>query len=161
MKKSAVISSCGLYRYRLERHWDGFKRGTVGFMMLNPSTADAEQDDPTIRKCIGFAQRWGFGGLIVVNQFAYRATDPKALKRVADPVGPENETHIFLALENCDRMIVAWGANATAQPYITNLLRQTHRNVEAFQPLTKSGQPPHPLMLAYSTPTDSWVIAHG
>ena len=80
MIKSAEISPCGLYRYSLTRKWEAWK-GTVNFIMLNPSTADAQEDDPTIRRCIGFAKAWGYGGIVVTNLFAYRATNPKELKK--------------------------------------------------------------------------------
>src|SRR5262245_19133112 len=92
--KEALISPCGLYRYWLTRTWDNSLR-RVCWVMLNPSTADAEQDDPTIRRCVGFARSWGAGGIIVVNLFAFRASDPKALLRAADPVGPDNDGHIL------------------------------------------------------------------
>jgi hypothetical protein len=73
--KSAVISPCGLYRYRLTRTWDAV-RWSAAFVMLNPSTADAVDDDPTIKRCVGFAKRWGCGGIVVANLFAFRSADP-------------------------------------------------------------------------------------
>ena len=92
MKSDAVISDCGKYRYRLTRKW-GYGR-PCGFIMLNPSTADALHDDPTIRRCVGFAKAWGCGALIVVNLFAVRATSPREMMRADDPVGPENKEHV-------------------------------------------------------------------
>src|SRR4051812_49823510 len=89
LEDNAVISACGAYRYVLTRQVGGGVRRAT-FIMLNPSTADASNDDPTIRRCIGFAQRWGCGQLAVLNLFAYRATDPADLKRASEPVGPEN-----------------------------------------------------------------------
>src|SRR6185369_17379869 len=93
---TAVISKCGKYRYSLRREWIG-GAGTVCFIMLNPSTADASVDDPTIRRCIGFAQRWGYQILEVVNLYAYRATRPRDMFAAADPVGPENEYYLCKA----------------------------------------------------------------
>src|SRR5262245_40859152 len=89
-KPRAVFSSCGTYRYVLRREI-GPGDTTATFIMLNPSTADAARDHPTIRRCIGFARRWGCGQLVCLNLFAFRATDPARLKCAADPVGPRNE----------------------------------------------------------------------
>ncbi|BDA75123.1 hypothetical protein CAL7716_092890 [Calothrix sp. PCC 7716] len=105
MKKSALI--VGDYRYLLSRKWDASKP-KITFVMLNPSTADANQDDPTLRKCINFAQSLGYGSLKVVNLFAYRATKPCELRKVADPVGPKNNYYIQLATRRASLVIVAW-----------------------------------------------------
>jgi len=105
--KTAVISECGRYRYRLSRQWGDDR--SVLFIMLNPSVANHEIDDPTIRRCIGFAKAWGFGGLRVGNLFAYRATDPAALKAVSDPCGPENSWHLLLMAKGSDTTVCAWG----------------------------------------------------
>lgn len=88
----ADISACGAYRYRLDRLGALLGRGAVNFVMLNPSTADAEQDDPTIRRCLGYAFRWGFARLIVTNLYALRSTDPRALWEHPDPIGPGKTT---------------------------------------------------------------------
>ena len=80
VERTAFISPCERYRHALGRHWDNDK-GFVLFIMLNPSTADAQQDDPTIRRCMDFAKRWGFGGIEACNLFDWRATDPKAVPR--------------------------------------------------------------------------------
>lgn len=107
MTSGAIISECGTYRYRLWRQWgDG---PSCTFVMLNPSTADAEQDDPTIRRCRKFAEREGCGRLDVVNLFAYRATDPKVMMRADDPVGPLNDWHIVDATKGAGLVIAAWG----------------------------------------------------
>ena len=162
MIKSAVISPDGVYRYRLERRWDELvsKKFTVCWIMLNPSVADATKDDPTIRKCMGFSQRWGYGGMIVVNLYAYRATSPQDLAlaiALREAMGPMNVNAVGLALDDCDRAIVAWGSNAPSPPReILKVLKYHQRNIECFRPLTKNGQPPHPLMLPYSTLTDEW-----
>src|SRR5262245_38555366 len=93
MLRSAVFSPCRKYRYSLTRIWDA-ERPNVMFVGLNPSTADDQVDDPTVRRCIGFARKWRFGGMIIVNLFAYRSTDPNRLQEILDPVGPENDEHI-------------------------------------------------------------------
>ena len=111
---SAVISDCGGYRYRLTR-WLGLQAPIATFIMLNPSTADAEQDDPTIRRCIGFARAMGCGRLAVANLFAFRATQPADMRAARDPVGPENDMYIARlareAAETGGNIICAWGAH--------------------------------------------------
>src|SRR5688500_11357729 len=103
----AVFDRSGRYRYRLWRRWgDG---GAVAFVMLNPSTADAERDDPTIRRCGGFARAWGFGSMVVVNLFALRSSDPQRLRRARDPVGRENDRHIIDVTGTSDAVVLAWG----------------------------------------------------
>lgn len=89
MEKTAIISEDEKYRYQLSRCWDETKPRIL-FIMLNPSTADANIDDPTIRRVISFAKSWGYGGVYVGNLFAFRSTDPKGLKQIADPVGENN-----------------------------------------------------------------------
>ena len=96
VKRGAVLSPCGTWRYELPREWGNGNRLVV--VMLNPSTADAEKDDPTIRRVIGFAKSHGFGNLLVLNIFALRSTDPDGLRVAQDPVGPDNDAHIHEAL---------------------------------------------------------------
>lgn len=106
----AVISECGRYRYQLERHAsDAAPMGTLLWVMLNPSTADAEKDDRTIRRVIDFTRRSNFRDLIVVNLFAYRATDPAELIEVDDPEGPDNERFAIEAWQRSSGIMVAWG----------------------------------------------------
>jgi len=145
MSGGALIE--GPYRYWLWRHWGG--GGRVCFVMLNPSTADAEDDDPTIRRCIGFAQAVGAGALEVVNLFAFRATDWRELERAADPVGPENDAHIENAARAASMVICAWGA----RPFAKARARKVFKLLLALhvQPLclrhTLDGSPHHPLRL--------------
>ncbi|CAB1262622.1 hypothetical protein CLOSBL3_20536 [Clostridiaceae bacterium BL-3] len=106
MKKYAFIDSTGKYRYTLSRVWNE-NLGKVVFILLNPSTADASKDDPTVKKCISFTKSWNFGLLEIVNLFAYRSTDPKCLKNVLDPVGRENNYYILKAVEDADKIIAA------------------------------------------------------
>lgn len=106
----------GPYRYLLTRDTGLLSSGRVLFVMLNPSVADASQDDPTIRRCVGFASSWGYRHLDVVNLFAWRATDPADLEAQAaagvDVVGPGNDSIIGAAIERADRVVAAWGWRA-------------------------------------------------
>lgn len=144
----AILSACGTYRYRLSRHWP-LGTGTALFIMLNPSTADASQDDPTIRKCTNYARAWGFARLEVVNLFAYRATRPADLRAALDSaVGPDNDDHIRAATRSADLVVAAWGAWKFAEPRA----REVRRIVEPiamlhYLALSKSGAPCHPLYL--------------
>lgn len=143
--RDATFSPCRRYRYTLTRRWlTG--RGTIVFVMLNPSTADAEQDDLTIRRCIAYAKAWGYRKLIVLNIFALRATDPRELYRASDPVGPDNYAAFRTALLRADRVICAWGNHGTfrdqgATAY--HWIRQANHRPYALK-LTKKGMPVHP-----------------
>lgn len=150
-QKDAVLSQCGTYRYHLSRHWG--PGPVLLYVMLNPSTADASIDDATIRRCATFAWAHGFGGFEVVNLWAYRSTDPKALRAAGYLVGPDNDWHIARSAERCDAICVAWGANAAglARPGEVLLLLQQY-GAKPLQCLavTRGGHPGHPLMLASS-----------
>jgi len=146
---SAVISECGKFRYRLGRRWaDG--GSTLAYVMLNPSTADAEQDDATIRRCIGFAKSHGYSALEVVNLYAYRATKPADLRKAGYLIGPENDAHIVEVARNASAVCVAWGANVAGLERPQIVLPMLHSlGVEIMcLDITKSGYPSHPLMLA-------------
>ena len=148
--KDAIVSPCGSYRYLLQRSWD-VKLEAVCFVMLNPSTADASVDDPTIRRCLGFAQRLGFGQLEVVNLFALRATDPEKLRKHHDPVGPENDEQIVAATYVCNLTICAWGSNGgykDRDKTVLKLLRDNGIKPHALR-ANKDGHPAHPLYLPY------------
>jgi hypothetical protein len=157
---SAVISPCGRYRYRLER--SGYGLGKTAIIMVNPSTADAEKDDATIRKLKGFGKRNAWGDLIVGNLFAYRATDVGELATADDPVGPDNDEHLKRIVGAVERVIFAWGASSK----LPKRLRGRWKAVDALVRSTGhvpyclgtggDGQPYHPLMLAYSSPVISW-----
>lgn len=148
--RDAEVSACGAYRYWLRRVWEvGPPLGA--FVMLNPSTADATADDPTVRRCVGFARGWGCGGLVVVNLFALRATDPRALRGAADPVGPDVDPRLLSAPLNCRcRPVVAgWGVHGTLGGRDAAVARLL---AAAGVPLwclgrTKGGHPKHPLYL--------------
>ncbi len=109
MNRAAVLSLDGRYRYRLERRWS--EDPTATWVMLNPSTADAEVDDQTVRRCVSFSTAAGYGRLIVVNLYALRATNPAELKTAADPVGPSNPTHVRTALQEAQLIVAAWGSH--------------------------------------------------
>ena len=146
----ACVFSKGLeYRYTLTRSVDLTGTGTLAFIMLNPSTADDEKDDATIRRCCGFARSLGYSELQVVNLFAWRSTDPYGLLRVADPVGPSNDRWITHVCTGAQRVICAWGSFAQAEErsrQVLGLLRQLGVTPHALR-LTRSGQPAHPLRL--------------
>jgi hypothetical protein len=158
---SAVISACGLYRYRLERHiGDG---PTMLFIMVNPSTADAEKDDQTIRKCIGFATRAGYGRILVGNKFAYRATDITKLRGAVDPIGPENDAHIDALLLQADRVVVAWGQLAklpeTLRCRWKDIVRMADARGRALHAFGTNADkhPKHPQMTGYDVPLMPWT----
>lgn len=129
--------------------------GTCLFVMLNPSTADAEQDDPTIRRCIGFAQSWGYQRLVVGNLFAYRATDPRDLLAASEPIGPYCDHWLLHLLDESSLAVAAWGAHAMAR----DRARQVRRTVFDRMPYkrraclgtTKDGHPRHPLYVRADT----------
>jgi hypothetical protein len=144
MTKGAEISECGRYRWKLWRIWDDSK-AKVLFIMHNPSTADAEQDDPTIRRCIGFAKTWGYGGIYVGNLFPFRATDPKELlKQPFDIVYPgmENWKHTNEMVGKCKLHILAYG-----NPAIKDCIPELFDRHWHYLKMTKAGNPCHPLYL--------------
>jgi hypothetical protein len=151
----AMLSPCGRYRYSLSRHFGPGPEAT--FIMLNPSTADALVDDPTIRKCIGFARRLEMGGLYVGNLFAVRATDPRGILSAGDPVGPENRDHLewlcYRAAKNGGVVICAWGAQGVHMDQDETFLGWLDRL--SIEPkalaINKNGTPKHPLYVPYGT----------
>jgi hypothetical protein len=148
----AVISACGRYRYALTRRvGPGEQRAT--FIMLNPSTADAAKDDPTIRRCIGFARQWGCGQLLVLNLFAFRATDPADLKRAPDPVGPDNKAWFDRTLTDDGPVVCGWGVHGTHRGQdlaVLGWLRELGVEPLALG-VTKGGHPRHPLYVSSGT----------
>lgn len=151
MHRSAEISDCGLYRWWLRRTWsaDGPE---VCFVMLNPSTADALTDDPTIRRCINFAKSWGYGSLVVRNLFAYRATDPRELRNAEDPIGGHRGLAELVNAKHAEKLVAAWGQHG-------KLMDRGKQALEIFQQenvsvyclgTTKDGHPRHPLYVPSS-----------
>jgi hypothetical protein len=154
---SAILSTCGTYRYRLER--DVLKEGIVAALFgVNPSTADATANDATIRKDIGFAYLNGWRRIIKGNVFAYRATDVRMLASAANPVGPDNDAHLTQIMADADVLIPCWGSINKVPPRLRpEFKRLLTRLVACGKPvltfgMTKDGDPKHPLMLAYRTP---------
>jgi hypothetical protein len=158
MIASATISDDGLYRYDLVRSWDDGLSMAM-WIMANPSTADATHDDPTIRRCEAFSRRWGHGAMVVVNLYAYRATHPKILRGVDDPVGVENMATIRRWLDD-DRVlavIAAWGAagheirNGSGRARIVTAIASQHGHELLCLGVTKAGIPRHPLYVRGDT----------
>ena len=149
MRREAVISDCGRYRYLLRREWDE-KAPRILIVMLNPSTADAYVDDPTIRSCVRLCHKGLHAGSIeVVNLYAWRVTDPSELALASDPIGPRNDVTIEAAVGRCDMIVCAWGAYpgaANRSGTILNLLRNGRPAVFCWGK-TKSGAPKHPLYI--------------
>lgn len=141
MRGGATFDATGAYRYHLWREWNA-SLPPVTFVMLNPSTAGAEQDDPTVRRCLGFARDWGYGRLEVVNLFAYRATSPRELLAAADPVGCGNEAWVARAA-SLGQIVVAWGNAGMRAP--ARLRSPLLTRTTTCLGLTRFGQPRHPL----------------
>lgn len=158
MKTAAYFSEDRHYRYWLTRVWDDSKP-MMCVIGVNPSTADETVNDPTIRKCRGFAMRLGFGGLLMLNVGAYRATDPREWHKAADPFGPGNSVgHIreYIAeMKRVTLVVAAWGTNCSRGTSLSRAQAITH----SIPSLMCWGQnsdssPRHPLMLPYSTPLE-------
>lgn len=146
---SATADIRGDYRYTLTRVWDA-ALPAVTFVLLNPSTADAVQLDPTLRKCVGYAKREGFGSMIVANVYAYRTKNPAAMRTVTDPIGPENDD-VLASLKG--PVIAGWGVNAdpTRIARVRELLPPLHALA-----VTKNGHPGHPLYLRKDAQMAPW-----
>lgn len=152
IERDAVISDCGRYRYLLRRVWNHKKLRAL-FIMLNPSTADAEIDDATIRSCTRLCKSWGHGSFEVVNLFGWRATDPTELLKAEDPVGPKNDLIAEAAINRTDISVCAWGAHKMAVSRAPRMQRliQLHRPAAFCLGRTKSGAPKHPLYIKTGT----------
>ena len=155
---TATLSRDGRYRYQLTRRWaEG--GDTALWIMLNPSTADHKEDDPTIRRCIGFSQSFGMASLTVVNLFALRATDPKKLlEKPAESLGPENVRVLTEALAGATRVIAAWGALSNKLWMASLPSREVIRKFKELHCLgrTASGAPRHPLYVRSETKLAIW-----
>ena len=141
---TATFSEFRTHRYTLERIWDTSKQ-LVMFVGLNPSTADETANDPTITRCINFAKAWGYGGLVMTNLFAFRATDPKVMKLKSDPIGAENDKHLLECAARCALVIAAWGTHG-AHLNRGEAVRKLISNLHVLR-VTQGGFPSHPLYL--------------
>jgi hypothetical protein len=151
---SAAFSPCRTYRYSVVRRLDLLNEDYCVFIGLNPSTADEQTDDPTIRRCMGYARAWGYGWLIMLNLFAYRATDPNVMKAAADPVGPDNDTFLRSHMAGAGIVVAAWGNHGSylgRDVAVRAMLPNLH-----FLRMTRDGSPGHPLYLPASLKPQKW-----
>ena len=156
-RSEALYSPCLRYRYALTRTWDA-QAPRLAFVMLNPSKATEAANDPTIARCQERARRLGYGALEVVNLFAWRETDPKALRAAPAPVGSETDATLLAACARADLILAGWGfhgAHLGRDAEVTALLRAAGRDLHVLG-LTKAGQPRHPLYISYATAPQIW-----
>ncbi len=169
MERGAVMSDCGLYRYTLERRWvplerrpdDGAIRNgkMILWVLLNPSTADAETDDPTNTRALDFSMAWGFGACVFVNLFAWRATDPKEMLAAADPIGPDNDEHIRDQLGKADHVMVAWGVpgkHRGRDDDVLDIMASVWQRRPSCFGCNLNDTPKHPLFLPKKAQTLAW-----
>lgn len=158
----AVISRCEQYRYFLWRYWNHEHLPLLCFIMLNPSKADAVADDPTVRKCVGFARRHNFGGVDIINLFAYRATAPADMLRAHDAIGPMNDEYLIAVtdrvVDNGGTVVCAWGnhgAGTERERHVIDMLAGIGIKLHTLR-LNDDGTPAHPLMLPYTCALREW-----
>ena len=157
LSSEAAYSDCGSYRYWLTRKWTR-TGGLINFVMLNPSVADELKNDPTVERCERRARMLGFGGFCVTNIFAWRDTDPKAMRAATAPVGPENDQVLLEMAQSAKQVVVAWGTHGAHQgrgPESAALLRKN--GIAMFHlGLSQKGHPRHPLYVPYSISPTRW-----
>lgn len=153
----AWFDPSGTYRYRLSRSWAG-GQGAIAFVMLNPSQANDCRNDPTLRRCLGLAQSWGFARLEVVNLFAYCTAYPRQLAQVTDPIGPENDAHLLSVCQEAQQLLLAWGNWGSQQGRdrtVLELLRP-HQAKWCALGLNQTGLPRHPLYVRREAQPQPW-----
>lgn len=154
INKDGYISSCKKYRYFIEREWDSSLDKAM-FILLNPSETGLYEDNPTIRKCMGFSKGLGYGGIYLANLYSYRATNPKELKKVIEKKGEiyaqgEKNIEIIKKLEKrSDILILGWGNNAKNFQMSQDILKILDRKKMRCLDITKEGEPKHPLYIRY------------
>lgn len=146
MERNAEFDPSGRYRYSLTRRW-AHEGPRAAFVLLNPSTADAARDDPTIRRCISFARSWGYGELEVVNLFAYRATRPRDLLQAPHPVGPDNDAFLLRAVNAAALVLLAWGVHGAHRGRDARVLELMKGKDPRCLGETRDGHPRHVLYL--------------
>lgn len=166
MTRGAILSDDERYRYLLWRPTENkepsYKR-PVTFIMLNPSTADHNEDDPTVRRCMDFGARWGFGSIVIVNLFAFRTPYPRELKEAlgndVDIEGPDNEFHVLNAAEHSDLIVAAWGTHGEIDQQDVNMLAAVINSGYELHHLglTAKNMPKHPVRLAKTTKPELWT----
>lgn len=139
------------YRYLLIRELNLVTNKTVTFIMLNPSTANETEDDPTVSRCIKYAAKWGFDRLFIVNLYAYRATDPRELAKYHEPIGPLNDDFICYAFINSEQIVAAWGGQLLQDgseriDRIMQLAKEAGKQIYCLN-INRDGNPGHPLYL--------------
>lgn len=157
MHSTATFSKDRKYRYELSRTWDSSK-GTVCFVMLNPSIAGETESDPTINRCISFAKSWGYGGIKVVNLFALVSTDPSNLYAAKDPIGPDNDKFLDNAFKECQIVVLGWGNIGDHQNRAQAFLKKY--TSQQFHCIKKNGtgSPAHPLYLSGKLKPISYLV---
>lgn len=160
MLKDATLSDCNQYRYNLFRKWNIDGNNLISFIGLNPSTADANNDDPTLIRCINFSKSLGYDGLILVNLFAYRSPSPKVMKAVEDAVGVKNDIYIIDAIRKTNKTILCWGNNGNHNFRDTELMKmiKTYRNNFYCFGKTAKNCPKHPLYLPKNTTLEPFYM---
>lgn len=161
IQRSASVSECRRYRWTLSRIWDpSGQLAILGWVMLNPSTADARLDDRSIRRCMKFSRAWGFGGMIVTNLFSYRATDPAELRTARDPIGARTDQALRDMVARCQAVVAAWGCEGTLSARnekvrkalcLEGRLQWDGNFVLCCLGTTVDGHPRHPLYVPAST----------
>jgi hypothetical protein len=156
MNGDAVISECQSYRYLLVREWlPG--QPSINWIMLNPSTADARRDDATIRRCLQFSRAWGYGRMVVTNLFAFRATDPEALKMDADPVGPDNDEFLLATAAAAKTVVLGWGTHGEYRARGAEVCQLLKDFPLKCLGVTNGGFPRHPLFMKSDTQLEPYL----
>lgn len=144
----ATFSDDCAYRYRLWRRWD--EGDTLGWVLLNPSTADETESDPTLTRCIDFSKRFGYGSLVIVNLFGYQTSEPSEMKQREDPVGPENDEHLRTVCEAVDTIIAGWGNSGEHEERAITVAQMLEGKLHALA-VNQTGHPRHPLYVSKDT----------